>query len=345
MEREKNSRLKLYNLLKNKKIISIVGLEKNTGKTETLNFLIRLLNKKNKVIGLTSIGIDGEIKDQVTNTKKPEIFLYENTIFVTTENFYRQKEFLSEIIEISNRKTNLGRLIISRSIEQGNVILSGPSNMFFLKEILSELINYNLDFILIDGALSRISSSNPLISDGLILSTGAAVSLNIKEIVRKTQMLVNLINLEEYQNKNKSNLSILEKGIYSINNESIIKLPIESLLQYKDLNKDLSFFGNTFYIKGSITNSFLKSILKTHKHSDFTFIVDDYTKIFTDFYTINIIKESNIKIKVLFKANLIAITINPYSANGYLLNSNMLKKSLEKVISVPIIDIFKEDDL
>ena len=55
--------------------LSIVGLEKNVGKTECLNYILSRLPLDAKSIAVTSIGIDGENKDQVTATKKPEIYL------------------------------------------------------------------------------------------------------------------------------------------------------------------------------------------------------------------------------------------------------------------------------
>ena len=49
------------------KSISIVGLEKNTGKTECLNYILRNLPQSLRV-AVTSLGIDGETVDQVTKT-------------------------------------------------------------------------------------------------------------------------------------------------------------------------------------------------------------------------------------------------------------------------------------
>ena len=55
--------------------LSIVGLEKNTGKTECLKYVLDRLPLQHKRIAVTSIGIDGETVDQVTRTQKPEIVL------------------------------------------------------------------------------------------------------------------------------------------------------------------------------------------------------------------------------------------------------------------------------
>ena len=69
--------------------ISIVGLEKNTGKTECLNYILKRVPFDKKV-GVSSIGIDGEYKDQVTFGSKPEIFLREGMLFTTSEKHYKE---------------------------------------------------------------------------------------------------------------------------------------------------------------------------------------------------------------------------------------------------------------
>ena len=48
--------------------LSIVGMAKNTGKTECLNYVLRRLWEEYPQVSLalTSIGIDGERRDQVT---------------------------------------------------------------------------------------------------------------------------------------------------------------------------------------------------------------------------------------------------------------------------------------
>ena len=86
--------------------LSITGMAKNTGKTVTLNYLLEQLKTLNKAIAVTSIGIDGEKTDQVTQTEKPEIELYEGTLFVTSEYHYRQRMLLSEIVDLSEEGTS-----------------------------------------------------------------------------------------------------------------------------------------------------------------------------------------------------------------------------------------------
>ena len=65
--------------------VSVVGLEKNTGKTECLNYIIRNLPAGRVKVAVTSIGVDGETTDSVTGTSKTEIFLREGMLFSTCE--------------------------------------------------------------------------------------------------------------------------------------------------------------------------------------------------------------------------------------------------------------------
>lgn len=71
--------------------LAIVGLEKNTGKTECLNYILGQLGGQADRFALTSVGIDGESRDQVCQTAKPEIEIPEGMIFVTSEKHYREK--------------------------------------------------------------------------------------------------------------------------------------------------------------------------------------------------------------------------------------------------------------
>ena len=45
--------------IKNYKSIATIGLEKNVGKTETMNYILKRLKDEGVVIAVTSIGIDG----------------------------------------------------------------------------------------------------------------------------------------------------------------------------------------------------------------------------------------------------------------------------------------------
>ena len=79
--------------------VAVVGMEKNCGKTECLNYILRRLPSDGPGVCVTSIGLDGERTDQVTGTAKPEIILRSGMFFATSETHYRSRRLVSEIPE------------------------------------------------------------------------------------------------------------------------------------------------------------------------------------------------------------------------------------------------------
>lgn len=172
---------------------SVVGLEKNTGKTVCLNYILAHLPVGTRV-AVTSIGLDGESQDQVTGTHKPEITLRRGMVFATSEKHYRMRRLCSELLDVSNERTALGRLVTARVLTEGKVMLSGPGSTAAVRRWMDEVRPY-ADLVLVDGALSRMSLASPTVSESMILATGAAYSANIDTLVRKTAYQVELINL------------------------------------------------------------------------------------------------------------------------------------------------------
>lgn len=179
--------------------ISIIGMEKNCGKTVVLNHILSQLAHYDKKIAVTSIGIDGETKDAVTNASKPEITLRRGALFATSEAHYLTRRLQSEIIGIGADRTVLGDVVVARVLDEGKVLLSGPSDTPSLKRLIARFKTYGAELVIVDGALSRKSLASPSVTDGMVLCTGAALSLNIDELVKKTKHTYDMITLPHYE--------------------------------------------------------------------------------------------------------------------------------------------------
>ena len=164
--------------------VAIVGLAKNTGKTECLNYILRHVKDAGRRVALTSIGIDGESLDQVSQTPKPEIKVYEDMVFVTSEKHYREKRLIAEVMDISTEQTSLGRLVTARAVSPGKVLLSGPAKAESARRLIEGMRRHSVDTTIVDGALSRLSIGSPTVTDAMILATGAALSCNIPQLTR-----------------------------------------------------------------------------------------------------------------------------------------------------------------
>ncbi|MEG0237771.1 hypothetical protein [Cetobacterium sp.] len=335
------------NDIKRYKSIATIGLEKNVGKTETMNYILKRLKGEGVIAGVTSIGIDGEMIDAVTSTPKPEITIFEGMLFATSEKHYKKKKFQAEILGVSEQSTALGRVVISRAIGEGKVLLSGPSNGSWIKKVIDEILEKGVDTVIVDGALSRLSVGSPIITEGIVLSTGAAVSLSLAEVVKKTRHVVNLLKLDSLDEIKKDKLLELEDGIYKIIWEKNIinKLPIKSILNFSQLEENIFKEKCSLYITGVLTERFVDNLSKQSFLKNIEIIVKDFTKIFVSPEILNRFFRSGGILKVLLNTKLIAITINPLAPSGHVLDSKELIRAIEEFTDVPVVNLREEIDV
>ena len=323
--------------------LSIVGLEKNTGKTECLKYVLDRLPVQTKRIAVTSIGIDGETVDQVTRTQKPEIVLRKGMYFGTSETHYRQRRLVSELIDVSDENTSLGRVVTARALTGGKILLSGPSSASSLRRWMSDMRRLGIDLVIIDGALSRMSSASPAVSQSMILATGAAYSANINTLVSKTAHVVDLVNLELTSEKNRDTLSQLDKGLWFIDKQG----ELHTLDTMTSLSKDIHFQGmedcETLYVAGALVDGFLEKVRKNKNLKQVELVVRDFTKIFVTPQQFRLFIKAGGRISVLQKSKLIAVTVNPTSPSGYVLDSDTLCARLSEAIRLPVYDLIKNN--
>ena len=321
--------------------LSIVGLEKNTGKTECLKYVLDRMPVQSKRIAVTSIGIDGETVDQVTRTQKPEIVLREGMYFGTSEMHYRQRRLVSELIDVSDENTSLGRVVTAKALTGGKILLSGPSSAISLRRWMGEMRRLDIDLVIIDGALSRMSSASPAVSQSMILATGAAYSASMSTLVSKTSHVVDLVNLELTSEDNIRTLMPLEKGVWFIDNEG----GLNSLEALTSLSKDIHFEGmedcRTLYVAGALVDGFLEKVRKNKTLKQVELVVRDFTKIFVTPQQFRLFLKSGGRIRVLQRSKLIAVTVNPTSPSGYVLDSDTLCNKLSEAIQLPVYDLLK----
>lgn len=323
------------------KSCSIVGLEKNTGKTVCLNYVLDRLSLDGMRIAVSSIGIDGETTDQVTRTAKPEIILKANTFFATSEKHYLNRKLVSELVDVSDESTSLGRIVTAKALTEGKILLSGPSSNFGLRRWMSSMRKFDIDLILIDGALSRMSLASPATSESMILSTGAAYSANINTLVQKTAFVVEMINLDLTSEENRLRFNDIHSGVWAVDdNDELHDLKVPSSLS-TNLCTDGIEHCKTLFLTGALTDTFLNHIRGKRLFKETEVVVTDFTKIFLTPLLYKGFVSGGGKISVMMKSKLIAVTVNPTAPNGMVLDSEKLCKTLSEAINLPVYDLMK----
>ncbi|WP_294704345.1 hypothetical protein [uncultured Fusobacterium sp.] len=339
--------LDVYALLKDYKRISIIGMEKNVGKTTLLNFLIKKIGDK-KVVGLTSIGRDGEEVDVVTTTSKPRIYVYPNTIIATARDCLRNCDITREILYTTDFSTPMGNIVIVRAITAGYVDIAGPSFNSQIKEILELMEEFGSEISIVDGALSRKGSAMSDVTEATILSTGAALSLDMGKVVDETKTTVSLLNLKNFENKIQR--EIIEKSFFDARavviykNNKVINLEgVSSLESNEEIKNYFNDEIEVIAIRGAITQKFLETLIKNRQNfKNLTLVIKDGTRVFTDFITLKKIEACGIDIKVLNPINLLFVTCNPHSPLGYDFPKERFKTLLEEKLNIDVIDVVGE---
>ncbi len=176
--------------------LAVVGLAKNTGKTVALATMLRELETTGHVVGVTSIGNDGEAHDAIDERiDKPAIRLAAGSLVATTDQLLRRGAAPVEELRRTPYRTPLGRVVIARLREAGALEVAGPVAAEDVGAVTEELIALGAQRVLIDGALDRRASASPALADGVVVATGAVLHADMDEVVRRTADAVELLQL------------------------------------------------------------------------------------------------------------------------------------------------------
>ncbi len=331
------------------KTLAIIGMEKNTGKTVTLNTILTEAVARNLSVAVVSYGRDGEEVDAITRHKKPRIFIPSGALFVTAEDAINKSDFNARLETTLDHHTLLGQVGLYRNTGQGGycelVGINSSSQILNLKQVIGN--RQDVDLLLIDGALDRKSSAMPNISEGFVMATGANIADSEELVVEKTNHELKKLTTAKVKDENLLNQAkqLQERGVTALitDQNQVIELAegcsfsaheyiCSQLLEYRDSLAAL-------VISGALTDSLVEKILFQIKLSQGRIIVKDGTKIFVKARNQNLLANRGIELQVLDSITLVAVTVNPWSTRGVFLSSEKMIAGLQEFTEVPIFDL------
>lgn len=328
------------------KTISIVGMSKNSGKTVALNHLISQTMEEGITIGLTSIGRDGESLDIVTETEKPRIFVEEGTLVATSTAMLSLGDANVEILKVTDFRTPLGEIIIGKVRDGGYVQIAGPQLLSEIKEVSDMMLSLGAKFVIIDGALDRLSQAAPAISEATILSTGAVLSRDMNKVIEETLHVVNTLSLPEVKVNSIKDIArnLVEQGQIAVidENEEVDVIPLKTALSGGHIIGDhLKDSSRYLVIPGSLVKSTIEDLTRsTRKYKNVDIVIVDGTKVFIPPKDWLKFMRQGVNVKVLDKINLVGITINPYAPQGYYFEPlEFLQKMRSYIKDIPVMDL------
>ncbi|MFO8191330.1 MAG: hypothetical protein R6U08_00925 [Bacillota bacterium] len=332
---------------KNLKTTAIVGMTKNVGKTVTFNHIAKELVESEIRVGLISAGYDGERFDRLTLKEKPRILAPVGVLVATAEACFKAADAGLEFLEKSSFVTPLGPVMVGRVTEAGRVELAGPGSISGLRELIGMMSRRGSAQVLVDGAINRIASASPAVSDGTILATGASLGPTMDDVVKKTvfrrtimetpPVEDNLLLKSVYKGLTKGNAVLLHREGNGYRVEAIREM-IPLLAGTRIINKCRRETAALVF-GGALVDNNLQDMMELYKHPP-AVIVRDATRLFVspEIYW-RYLKRGG-RIMALEKINLIAVTLNPTDPMGRDYDPEMFLKIMgEALHPCPVFDL------
>jgi len=172
--------------------IAVVGTGKNVGKTVTVRAILRAL--RGRVVGLTSIGRDGEAVDSGDAGAKPRLPLDPGTLIATARSVLPASP-AAEILETTGEATAAGPLLYARVRDGAFYELVGVPTASGVRASLTRLRAHGATFTVLDGAIDRVAA----LAGGdetIVVAAGAAASATIDDAAEEARALVARLSLQ-----------------------------------------------------------------------------------------------------------------------------------------------------
>lgn len=335
--------------------LGIAGTAKNTGKTTATRVLLEYFQGRETVIGITSIGYDGERVDNITGLPKPRIFLQKGDLAAVTEKCLEVSSARMRIIARMGIHTPLGRVVCGQVMKEGLMVVAGPNQSGHLRAIKQWMRAQEAGLVIVDGALNRIA---PMVeTDGFILATGAAHTPDIDRLALETHSIGVICNHPEVMEIPPLVAGSRKSVVWNRSGDILAELPA-FLFEPGDLDAVIGMLGQAagFFFPGVVSGPCLKFLGDLRLPEGIKIIFDNPVKLLLS----DVITAHRFVEKVLAKGGrvgylsplpLMAVTVNPfypscrYGTHRYqaeYVDREALLSRVKAAVDVPVFDVVTE---
>ena len=333
---------RLTDLLAGTRALALVGLAKNTGKTVTLAAILAEHAAAGRLVGVTSIGRDGEEHDVIdARIDKPRVELQAGSLVATTGGLLRASGLAHERLVQTGVRTPLGEVVLARLSEAGTVEVAGPSAAADVRAVSEAMSELGAEQVLIDGAIDRRAASSPAVADGLVMATGAILGQDIDEVVAATSDAVDLVRLPAASSEAGSD----DHARIALDRRLVLNAePAEIATLLREHPR-----AGVLVVEGALGERFLEGLLAARRERagrELRIVAGDPTKVFLSRRGPRWYARQGVSIEVLQTIELKAITVNPLAPQSHSFDSQVLRELIEAAVAdVPVLDVLDESYL
>jgi hypothetical protein len=328
---------RLAELIAGVRRLALVGLAKNTGKTETLATILAEHAAAGISVGVTSIGRDGEERDVIdARIAKPRVYLSEGSLVASTGELVSASGLAHERLEQTGVRTPLGEVVIARLGEPGAMEIAGPSAAGDVRAVSEAMLALGAKQVLIDGAIDRRAASSPAVADALVVATGAVLARELDEVVAATAQAIDVIRLPLFEPARGAS----DGSVVAVGRELVLRgepAQVAALLRTHPQ-------ASTLRIEGALGEGFLEGLLAARRERagrELEIVVADPTRAFLARRGPRWYAKAGISLAVLDTIDLKAITVNPVAPMSHDFDSRELRERISEAVGddVPVIDV------
>lgn len=301
--------------------LSVMGMTKNTGKTVCLNELLAQANAEAVPVGITSIGRDGEDRDQVFSIPKPPVMVWPGCLVATARDTLLRAKVRYKTIGATGIESPMGEIVIIKSLDPGEMEIAGASRSHNQHKVIALLKQSGADMVILDGALGRSHHASPALADGVVLSTGAVIGGGIGDVIRKTQDRLAILGIAQADaslvTQVKSVFAQGGVGVWNRHAECIFEARIATLNAADHLLKLCAKPMSVIAVSGAVGRSLWQAInTLLELNPGLTLVVADGTKLFIDAIELAGFAKKGGQLLAHRCIRIAGITLNPFSPFG-----------------------------
>lgn len=339
--------------------LSLIGLSKNAGKTTTTNHLLETLISENfyrpDELALTSLGLDGEATDALTGLPKPRYVPRAGLLVATTADLLHQAENEGAKVERLQQlpgRTAIGPVILARILQPGHVIIAGPTLLRDLRDAMDRFQALGARLGIVDGAINRLGTAAPNVTDACILCTGASAAATPELVARRTAGVLLRFTLRQTRWIDAYRKQTSQARLYMFTVDDSDST-IEHHADVANPENEARWIAThlqahqkpVFVLHGAFTEELSRVLLvylpANNSSSGGELIVEDATKIFCHSVVLQRLSARGLDIRVANPIHILALTSNPYTPE-YQCSSQHLLDVLAKELPPehpPVIDV------
>jgi len=311
--------------------VAFIGCTKHAGKTTALNAAIVEATALGLMLGLCSIGVDGERLDAIMGVEKPSIYAPAGTLVVSAERALEQSEATLEWLEELPIHSPLGTVMLARVRHPGTVMLAGVRQRQHVEQAIQALRRHGVEMCLVDGAFDRVAAASPHVVDAAVLAVGAVAARTVEDMARYAIPYIWRFQLPVVSETLR--LAFMEavelrRGAARIGDSTRLMSSHQAAFGFTSQD-GWSAAVTAVYLPGALSDGIVAQLL--HHPMPLDIVVNHPAQVLLDASSVQALTRAAHRVSVWTLLPLAAIAANPHSMTGFDVGGSELRAAIRRM--------------